>query len=73
MEAIPHAERTTHVAALNLKSTMHGRLKEKEYHRHTSDLKTTFDEENMKTRVLYSILHLEPSSCHISLVSRLGV
>ena len=66
MEAIPYGQRTTIrclSAALNMKkSTVHLRLKEKEFRRHTSDLKPALKEENMKSRVLYALQHLEPSS-----------
>lgn len=66
IEAIPHEERTTLrclAVALNMKrSTVHRRLKEKEFRRHTSDLKPSLNVDNMKARVLYSLMHLEPSS-----------
>ncbi|KAE8790952.1 hypothetical protein D1007_34766 [Hordeum vulgare] len=66
IEAIPHEERTTLrclAVALNMKrSTVHCRLKETKFCRHTSDLKPSLNVDNMKACVLYSLMHLEPSS-----------
>ncbi|XP_010238920.1 uncharacterized protein LOC100836274 [Brachypodium distachyon] len=66
MEAIPIKDRTTLRDLADklfmTKTTVWKRLKEGEFRRHSSDMKPTLTEDNLKARVAYALSNLEPAS-----------